>query len=1187
MQIIIIEQNVTKREEENVVKSIIAGKAASIVGNLILDQISNFIGCKKTSIVSRYKTNKLKKEIQRWSIEYFRKHDGSILVSGGFISFFENGDIINKILAYSLSVDVSGTESDFISSLVRISIQGMDAGISAKDQYIIREFYYDILIQFNKHWISELNDEQKQQIHKNSVQHAESMKVIGDIDDNVKRILNSRAASISEKDALEIYRILNSFFWEGDFTKLSNLSPCIEGRNNSLEQWIKYVLSIAMASSSVDIPDLAGIQIKKLWEDCVRKKILFEYLAGNKITCKTENINSTLASMIDNLNDSDDGFIFERKIEYKNHTDLVAISIPETYKNEMWVAKRLLAIYIFKQPQGNRFELTTNLLEKDTDYLMDLLCNIEHLEEISIGSSIDKTLAKEVFENLWGKKELYRKANLTIQRLFLGACLRYAIQYDKGLIQTVHKLIPNELQDNDEIVELIQIGEIKLGKANFFNLMELCKKSGQYSLLYYYLISINDSYEAVKIIEENASVLLDDITIFFLYIRSLLDCNKIDEARNLLEENRNKYEDYYEYWEERCNIDSQGSNLDRLEELWMNGEGKALNPSIYPSIMNLFYKNKRFDACIDIIMAMEMMGPCIPYFYKIKSSCFLAKGKKLEALKILLRLFDEGECDSFVLGNAVAISLELKREIPEGIEEALQKSEEAYNSLLLAKIRERDGKKEEAKTAYRKALMLEHDENSIIYGNYWLFQIEEGGSRKETITTVLEETMVVLVAPGKETLTYCICAKGFLIKEYYLWHGAVFISKEKAIQLNIFIKKKGERVWINSIEYTISEIKPIEHFFSRVCLSIMINSGGAKALTMSVDNNNNPDLSELKSALKESMGDVSEHNSFEEYRNIKSIPMTLHGIVSSSRYSAHETVATVIQDKDTIIREEYDFEVSRHFDHQTKYVLSYSVTELLFMLGIDAGYLQKLNVYIPRSMVIALSEEKEAVVKENEGDRNGSIGLVDDQIFYEKPGEEIKAAKMKFAVDFYEFCSKLKQADNLDELEFETVTESDLITVYGIVDYDAVCLAHKNGAVLVSMDLMLSSISKVQSINYEVCSVLELLNCIIKDTNSLIAYMTKLVSYRMINVINSEVLKRVITDNQEGIINNWRTYLAEIDKTHGEYRDLLRTELTLAGKRIFTEDADETNEKKLLFLSFLIKFNSFNKEYIINEDAIE
>lgn len=1165
-----------------------AKKAAECIGSLIFDYVSTCLSGKVEGIWPRIRLYKTKKRIKKWCDAYLINHDGTILTTGRFVGFLKSHRIFDEIFSFSDGNTELISESLFIDNLLKKTKMGISGRLSVVDESVIKEFYIDLLLQFNSFWISELSDSERQIVHQISIQNAKVLQTIENFEVKFQTVLGKTDVLIGDRDAVGIFNVLNDRFWEGDFTFVQNVLPVIEGRNKSLETWIKISLDMAMATKvyGVNVSDIEKITLGLVKNDAVRKYILFSYLATDRNIYDVNNVDEVLKNIVKDICESEDGFIFEKTVDHKNHTDLVGLKIPDKYKSELWLAKRILIIYMARQPLANRSAAISELSENESDFLISLIVANQHILELASGiRGGNSAEAEKYFNSLWQKREDYIQLNENVQKLFFQACFMYALEFESCKLSEVLKLYENADANSEELQDLVILSKIELKEASYTDVLEYCRKKRCYSLLNNYYISLNDPVMVEKLIRENAKELLAEPLIFFDYIRALRLVGKTSDVNRLLDEKRELYKDYLEFWIERITAKEADEDIDYLESLWKSESYKALLPITEEIVADMLYKHGKYNVCIEIVCALETRNRAHEGIIRLKAASYMAIGNKIEAYNTLKILFDKGSRDTFTIYNYTIMSLELKRKISSEVEKSLELLDTSYSLLLLAKICEKNGNKKDALHLYTKSLLKNQGENDFAYGNYFGFTMLEK-SDVEQINGIAENTTAYLKCSHSENeMCISICSRDLIPDEPYKWNDTIIITKETAIKNDFLRKHVNDSIIYDEKEYIVIDIIPFDCYLTRTCINKMVDKGYAKACQLPIEKDSDKLLQMFAKWLTENIDETKKVDVFDDYKNPNKIPLTLFGLSKFSKVTYEETVSAIIEDPTIILREDYHFEIENTWDYESKFVLSFSSLMLLFEVGVDASILSQGNVFISSSLLGELQEEKDKIIKEYDRDTVASIGVVEGKLFVSEADENIKKRQMKYAVDLLDYCRNIPILENENVIGSEIISDDMLLELFGVVDYDAVSLCKHKGYVLVGIELFLNGLASMPEMQFESSNVIEFLNSMVGNTATLLEYMIKMTQYKAINVINARVLKRIISSEDENVDELWVDFLNEIDKTRGPYRELLRTELSVVGKNIAETLSGPLNDRLKILTSLIMKLNSIKLAYRINAEG--
>lgn len=681
--------------------------------------------------------------------------------------------------------------------------------------------------------------------------------------------------------------------------------------------------------------------------------------------------------------------------------------------------------------------------------------------------------------------------------------------------------------------------------------------------------------------------MLDKDIIFFVYVQALRVSGQKELAKNVLNNYTDKYSDYTEFWIEKIFIFEDEVIVSELENRWLANQLKTFSPFADDIVAEIMFKYKKINSCLDVINASETRGMITIISQKLKAACLMETERKIDAYNILKQLLPDNPSDYFIVINFLNLTLELKRPVENMAIDAAIRIKSSYALLIVAKLYERDNKKSEAKKYIKQSLILNQGENDIIYGNFWFDTISEKTSNFK-LSGVDKDTAVYLRNTKiNKTIIYCVCDEEILPKDPYLWNGTIHISVETAIKMSILRRRTGEIIQIDLEEYEIINVIPLENFYTSLCGSKMIELGHAKPFQVPISNDREQNLKAFKELLKENLKETKKDvEIFESYKNFSEIPLNLYCMKQFSKLIYEQFVYSIICDQNTIIRENllYDRDMLDESFLPAGYVLSYSALVFLFNLGISTETLVQNNVFIPKSMVIDLQEEKELVLEEYNRDTVASIGFIEEKLFLNETSESEKSKWMTLAVELYEYAKRILQIENNCNISIELISDSDVINLCGIVDFDAIALCKQENYAFVNFEIISEGIAALPDINVKNCCILAFIQAIEQSDEKLLAYLIKMVQFKYLNIIDVNLLERFM-NSKEMKEDSWKRFLDEVDKTRGTYRDIIQNEFNLVGKKVIEKNINISNNIMRLFIDLVMKLNSIKFAFGINSDG--
>jgi hypothetical protein len=106
------------------------------------------------------------------------------------------------------------------------------------------------------------------------------------------------------------------------------------------------------------------------------------------------------------------------------------------------------------------------------------------------------------------------------------------------------------------------------------------------------------------------------------------------------------------------------------------------------------------------------------------------------------------------------------------------------------------------------------------------------------------------------------------------------------------------------------------------------------------------------------------------------------------------------------------------------------------------------------------------------------MAVRDDKIQIFESAETDKRERVREAIDFKNYVAKFKCVENTQDMVIQEVQNENIIGLVGICDYDAVVLAHARGAVLVTGEMTVACLTKLDVTITDVAGIADFL-CLI------------------------------------------------------------------------------------------------------------
>ena len=1158
------------------------------VVSILVNLLSSDVGAYGKSISFKIRRFRWKKSLEKWLMKYEMEHDGTILTEGRFLQTLKFQKPVEEIYAFVCGTSSNASDAAFVTDLVQKTKRSIDGGVDASSESEIHHFYEELLKKTTEMRQALLPEAEKTLLREIKQTQYNLGDLIVEQNRDIKMFLeNLQMKQLSETEKESLFNYFNDLFWKGEFEKLCNLCSAVEGKCDDLAIWIKLSLSVFVYNPPYGIrfSEYKNICNPEIRDDIIRKEYLVKLFENDNESFDAIPYAPELQKIINNVNNNDYSAIYAENREKKGNTMIVGIKL-NNGGSEEWFVRRIMLVHMRKLPYSSLYESMREIIGKDTDFFVDLLCFMQMVSE----AYKDKDeLLDSTYQKIISKKELYCGLIPSICASFYGACILYNIHNDnKETLCKILNEIPSAIRSHEYVIDYVFLAQITLGASNYDELLTRCKKTGEYWLLHNYYMSVESPMKIAQMIESQKDFLLNNPLIYLDYVRAIHFIGEVEKRDKLLNEYRESYGDLFDYWMTRVELLEKEEDVDFLTKMWKEGNLKFCTPMADAIIAEIFYKWKRFQMCIEAVKNCEDKGIADENVKQYKVASLLSIGKKVEAFSELCSLFEQGIYQDFVIVNILSLSLQLNRSTPKKLIEYVRSNKEPVSILLSAQISERDGLKDEAREWYRKALILSDGRDVRICGYYWAFSVRDESHSIREVKGVDIDTTISMKNTETGAVKYvCICDKTYIPKDYYIWNGIIHLSIDMAVQYRLLRMRSGEEIDFDGSRYLIEEIIPIECFYDRYCLSKMIEANVVKAFTGPLGDDPETNINKLTDWLRENVGENDMAiNLLREYEDFSKRPLPLYVLSKNTSVPYAHYVKSIIESKDIIVREAYDFNKDTESSSETGYVLCFSTIVCLFLIGVSSEVLAKHDVYIPESAYIEIMKENEQSQNDNNRDMVATMGLYKGELSVTQVEEAEKISRMKFAVDMLNYCQGIPQIENSESIANEVITEDKIMTLYGVADFDAISICKTKGYALVSIEQFISELANMPGVEVKNINMMDFLQELGFGLEERLSMMKTMVGFRMINVLSCSVLQDVSTiqmDLDGSAEKKWMEYLDEIDKTRGKYRELLQAEFTTIARNGLGRIGKDLSPGIRAFMGLTMKLNSLKFAHGFNE----
>ncbi len=1185
----------------------------SNIVNVVINLISDAIYDQKNTFYPKLKLYKFKRKLKRWLKEFYKYNDGTIITSSEFENFLKHYAVLQHVFSFACGYTLgTQTEDEFIKfelNRFKTLLERNNKQYSVYDETIVKSFLFQFLEKIRCYVTSNLSDETRNIIYFNKQDTnilIDKMNSLIDNNDelrNAVRIL-SQSSQMHEDDIIRVYNALKKELFRGNLETVYNIIPLISGKNDSLENAIKIGLEI-LSNYKVINEDILSAHSKIantfISDDVARLLVLFYLNCKEKLSILMSNLkNQQLKSIVKKLiNDFAESF-FVKTLD--SNTNIYQIHIIDDFKNEIWLTKRIVVSVILKENYNNIDSIIETIIGDDKTFV-DKLLIYEKKELVLLNKPIiDKETAlfdelSNIAEELKKEEYIYLYASEKIQEQYYIVLLRALsiLNVDEAL-----KIMDNMseyLFQNIKIKGIVLKCKIDNNQASETEIIKYCLKSDYFGLLPYYWKKSQSSQEHIMtVLNENKYLIDNDLYLYLTYVRAIKE-TKGDVDAKIIAKYKDTYGKYLEYWVSLYYSSNNDEKVQLLDCIINKMDKDEVHPFFVITVLiftAILLKNEKVQYANKVIESYETVlhnvGHSLDY---IKSRINMQQGKEIEALDTLMNIFPYYKDNAYIVDLILLLSIKNRRQVKEDvISSAIAIGSPRLLVLAAQTFMQTDIIK--AKKLITKALLNSPDASEFC-GNYIGIHLEEQNSEVNSRSIDREyvdtETVVSLVCENnnEEEETYCIHNENILPQEPYNWENATHITRNKAIELGLFMKKCGVSVEINKSKYTIEKIATLDSYFVNVCYKRMIQNGKIKAFSFDIQNNEIKNINEFKKWVKANT--ITENpfsNLLDTYKDLSSLPQPLFALSKHTNLNYTETVLLFLDNKDIIFRELYH---SKYIAGKN-YVLSYAALVAMYKIGVDIDSLNNNDVVIPRSINITIKDDTENIIKKNRKNTVASMGIIEDELFINEVSEKNKQLLMQEAVKLNNYVSQIKCLSNKQDFSIRGINNKLFTRAFGICDYDALSLSKNTKRTFVGAEIPTMAITQLKEFNVDSIGIIDFLCDIKTPIITLFTYMERMLNMRFLIVITENTLLYIIDNyikadnaNKEIIIKKWEELLSKALDYETQYKNILAQTMRDAFIQVYPIYANVNIDIFDILIKYILKYKNVELFYVPNEDG--
>ncbi len=1158
--------------------------------NLLLSIVDTFITDvlmdKNDKLLSKIKKKRFAKKLHSDIKIFIKKNQNTFINSDTFLEFIKQCNFLNKVMQNALAMERTEPIEELMISFVDKAekyASNNQAIITINDREILEEFCCLIDRDINDFFRKSLSDSEKYSTTQtlNAIKQFNTR--IDKLEDNNNKnksdlvielkSINHLSNGIAEKLAKSICNKI----WYGEFDDERELLSAISGKSTDLEN-VGEILNSIFFSDDRNINEVRYLisQIKDLIirETIIRNILPILYWRNIDVSGYDQLVcSNNLKIIINSLIGDDLSSLFTELIETECGFEIHNYTFNKDLKlSEEPLVKRIFVIYLSKK----KFINNENAIDEELGTTNSLL-----LELIQIASKISSSSNKKLedvkqefdleFEKLLSKKTVYERLSNDLKNQYYICLIKVSVICNNKFLE-VYSMIPEGTRHLPEIRSCYYLHLINAETVKFEELYCYCSEEKEYSLLVEYLANHCNAEKAIDNIKKHKELLESVPAIFFLYNDALTSLGKKDEVQTSLAKYKDKYSDYYEYWDiYRRNDSSTYSNSEFFAKC-KEYTFKYLTLHSFDLMMNTLLFYKQYEIAENYLNAIKKINydPVKLKYYQ--ASIFYGNQKYIDALKLYKEIFEKDKSNLSVTRAIIRISLITNRDIEDKYIQTAINSKKCDMLCLAAQAYYTKNDFVSARKYNKQALFLSDNQDNPAFFQFIQFKFSEE-TKVEKISKINVETSIVLEECNNQTqIIYCIHDEQVLPECPYIWHSDVQIYFDYAASLGLLNRTIGEIIQIKNIDYKIIEITPLQTYISRVCFEKCVMNGSLTSIPIPVDHgemNVSSFVEQIKHFLPESkkIDDL-----MQQYSNFDDVPLPLHMIYKFTAASYTQFVEMILEDQKYCVREFENEQTANTND----FILSYTSLLILKKIQFPIEILKNSNVYITDSTLIKIKEDTTNIINHYKRNEVSYLGKYNNKIFTSTDDELTKNRWIKWAGELVNYANNIKKTTNYSDWESNKYNSLNMTEILGIPDYDAISVSVREGYTLVGTEAMLTTFSEAEDIKIQVISLTNWMITQKIDCDQLIHFIHQMIKNGCIfSVTNAFVvyLSGCVKNSDEkcrnDLLQSWNLLLIEFDNLDEKYKMVAASSLRNVYISTYGELGNDPIEQ--ILLSHLLK----------------
>lgn len=1162
--------------------------------------LSDRICTENLNWIEKIKIQIFRKRLNGWIRGYVNANDGSALTTDSFERFLQYHKPVEQVFDTILDRENSCKKDEFL-DLLLVKYQDLDESqniLPVQDQIVIKELFSGIYDRVDSFFRSKLSVPQEYLLSKVDQAKDELKECVGsnteDIKEEIRKLMRHIAVDqeLNGAEINSIYKQITAFLMAGKSEVVQDLLPLLEKKETDLDISTKYLLSLLTDNSisTVSIEDVQrNIVDDDICNDITRRTIFVALISDNKeILNRVCARSEELAKITQLLITGDRSTFFERSMYSRDGYKTYELKMLNTYPNEEWLIRRICLIEALNLGITNISDVVEQLKDSEFGVFEEVMLFDRLIIEILSREAENVTALLRLKSNIIEKRQYITHLPTFLQVKYYVALLRVTLLTSVNEAEEIERKVPSRLWANEELQSISMQIKIMKNEADVEDVIGLSVRTGRYFLVQNYLVSNQSNPDDLKtVLDEHKFLLGKDVSILIWYVQMLHEKENPENALRMLESYESIYASSLDYWLERIMLSDIDKAKEMLEEVCKRDDLISYSPDTTLMLMQLLLKFECYTELLAQIKEVESRGRSDEEIRRWKALALLRTGREIESFEIFISLFSEECIDDELLYYILAIANKNNRAVPENVLNTASRSSSSSVLLQVSNYFEGIGETDKSRKILICAMLRNNGSANEVYGHFFRFHLHDRGSIGKAIKTSDINTVVELKAEQTgEELTFCIHGMGVLPDEPYNWENATHISKDYAIRNGLFRKQVGDQITINSKNYVITALRPIERYFGEITIRNLVGAGVCKPIVATVDEEGNPNMDELICTLKENLEKVNQANQWvDQYNDFRHMPLTFFFLQRCVRLNYLRFVVAMINNPDFIIREL----VNSRKNCDGKYILSFTSLIVLHEIGVD---MQKtgIDVVIPESTQREISVEADQIISESNQDIVAAMELVGDKIYIDESSEEEKQIIMQNAVSIREYSKKINVSTNKTDLHIHENKEFNCKEFLGICDYDAVAIAQQSGRILVSTEAPVTAFSNLIGVEVKTTSVADFIAAECNCLDDMLTYVEKMLGFKMMTPFSANLILRMISlfeevpeEYQKATVDRWSNILAkpQADEKYLAYlKDLVADIICEIG-----ESVQDDSRIWRIFTLYAMYYHGFRAKISWNEEG--